>query len=884
MKALTCQEIRDKWIKYFTEKVSLKHLHIPSASLVPENPTLLLNSAGMVQFVPIFLGTKPAPNPPRAITIQKCARVGGKDSDLENIGRTTRHHSFFEMLGNFSFGDYFKKSAIEMAWNFVTVELGMASEKLYISVFQGDDQNPFDQEAYDIWLQVLAKDFPDHEDRSKRIWKLSRKDNFWGPPGKSGPCGPCSEIYFDKSQGGNSCALPAFDSKEFDDRFVEIWNLVFMEYQKDEEANYSFLAKKNIDTGAGLERIATILQGVSNSFETDELFAVLQKVAEFTEKPYGQDPDTNIYLKIITDHLRCLSFLIADGVRPSNVGRGYVLRMIIRRASRFVYLLTQKTDPLLYLLIDDLISAYAKAYPELKKNRDEIYNTTLKEEQAFAKTISNGLGILAEQIKASAGGVLDGEFVFDLYSTYGFPFELTKDIAQENNLEIDIEAYEKSKEKHSQISNTGAFDKSISSFAFVADLLNLYGKTKFTGYESLESSSQVLYCQDKFLVLDKTPFYAESGGQLADQGFINGKKVINVKAIEGIIIHEMESPSGFEPGMEVLACVDQVRREFTRYHHSACHLLQSALRKVLGLSVRQMGSQVGPEATRFDFNLDRAMSKEEISQVENLINDWVLAGLPVETKVMDLEQATAQGALSFFEEKYEDEVRVLFMGNDKVTASVELCGGTHVSNTSEIKKIIIAQESSVAAGTRRIKLLANQVADRFLEEQKDLQEKLAQEAAEKQKAKEEAKLALEQEIANAVLKLDLITKLAFLSQSVKIIIADINEIFGHGLQAETVKTLTERILQLEHNNSNQVLVFLANNLVDKLSFVCAVSDDLVKDKNSIYNASNLVRKAAMICGGNGGGRPNFAQAGAKDATKTTEALNAVKDNLLALSL
>ncbi|MEY3370200.1 MAG: alanine--tRNA ligase, partial [Cyanobacteriota bacterium] len=299
MKALTCQEIRDKWIKYFTEKVSLKHLHIPSASLVPENPTLLLNSAGMVQFVPIFLGTKPAPNPPRAITIQKCARVGGKDSDLENIGRTTRHHSFFEMLGNFSFGDYFKKSAIEMAWNFVTVELGMAPEKLFVSVFQGDDQNPFDQEAYDIWLEVLAKDFPDLQERSARIWKLTRKDNFWGPPGKSGPCGPCSEIYFDKSTGISSGSVPAFDSKEFDDRFVEIWNLVFMEYQKDEEANYSFLAKKNIDTGAGLERIATILQGVQNSFETDELFAVLQKVADLTDKRYGQDPDTNIYLKII---------------------------------------------------------------------------------------------------------------------------------------------------------------------------------------------------------------------------------------------------------------------------------------------------------------------------------------------------------------------------------------------------------------------------------------------------------------------------------------------------------------------------------------------------------------------------------------------------------
>jgi alanyl-tRNA synthetase len=875
MKALTCQEIREKWIRFFTEKTACKHLHIPSASLVPENPTLLLNSAGMVQFVPIFMGTKPAPNPPRAITIQKCARVGGKDSDLENIGRTTRHHSFFEMLGNFSFGDYFKKTAIEMAWVFVTVELGMAPETLFVSVFKGDEQNPFDQEAYDIWFDLLAKDFPDPQERQARIWKLGRKDNFWGPPGKSGPCGPCSEIYFDKKSSG---VIPAFDSKEFDDRFVEIWNLVFMEYLKDEEANFSFLDKKNIDTGAGLERIATILQGVKNSFETNELFAVLQKVANLTEKTYGQDPDTDIYLKIITDHLRCLCFLISDGVRPSNIGRGYVLRMIIRRASRFVYLLTQKTDPLLYLLVDDLINSYAKAYPELKKNRDEIYSTCLKEEQAFAKTIANGLGILAEQIKTSKNGILDGEFVFDLYSTHGFPFELTKDIAEESNLKIDLESYEKAKDKHSQISNTGAFDKSVASFAFVADLITRFGKTKFLGYEVLEATARVIYSSDKYLVLDQTPFYAESGGQLADRGFIADKKVINVKSIEGIFVHELESSCLFEVGAEVLASVTADLRNLTRFHHSACHLLQSALRKVLGDSVRQMGSQVGAEATRFDFNLDRAMTKDEIKQVEKLVNDWISLKLPVTTKIMSFDDAVKAGALSFFEEKYEDEVRVLIMGDSLNTASVELCGGTHVSNTGEIAKAIIVQEGSVAAGIRRIKMLTNSVAEAYEIEQAELSSKLASEEAAREKAKQEAKAILDKEISEALAKVDSIINANTSLDLIKLFILDINQVFGQGMQAETLKVLAESILSKSQAKGNSALVFLANHLEDKIVFLCAVSDALLKDKNSPYNASNLVRSAAQICGGNGGGRPNFAQAGAKDISKIAEALNSIKSN------
>lgn len=869
MKKLLCQEIRDTWVKFFCEKCERKHKLYPSSSLVPDNPTLLLSSAGMVQFVPIFMGTKPAPEPPRAVTIQKCARVGGKDSDLENIGRTTRHHSFFEMLGNFSFGDYFKAEVIPWAYKFVREELEIPAEKLYISVFAGDEQNAFDKEAYDIWDKLLAKDFPDKALREKHMWKLTRKDNFWGPPGKTGPCGPCSEIYYDLGD----------HIKEHDDRYVEIWNLVFMEFEKNEEGQYNPLAKKNIDTGAGLERIATISQGVKNSFETNELFAILNQIAKSIGVQYGAKAETDLYLKIITDHLRCLSFLIADGVRPSNAGRGYVLRMITRRAARFAYLLRGKADAFLYEHTQAVVDNYAKAYPELLQQASVIKDTCRKEEEAFAKTISSGLNILEAKLKASGDKVLSGEFVFDLYSTYGFPLELTKEIAEENGFTLDEIGYEAAKEKHSEVSGTGAFASSVESNAYIGEVLAKHGATKFLGYDTLNAKAKVLAVNGNKIILDQTPFYAESGGQMADHGLIGDAKVINTKRIEGIVVHELDDAEGLKTGNEIEAKVDPERRRLTRYHHTSCHLLQAALRKVLGPSVQQMGSQVGPEYTRFDFNLDRGMTKEEIKEVEALVNKWIKAKMPVETKVMDFDAAVKAGALSFFEEKYEDEVRVLFIANDSETASIELCGGTHVSNIGDIEEVVIAQEGSVASGTRRIRMLANQVARDYLKERAEQEKREADERDAAERAKNEAKARQKQLTDLALSKADDFLKQAKDNGTAKTLVLDLQKYFDETLDAEVVKTLAEALLSKIEASGSKGLIFLAAHDGSKVSFVCISSQDLVKEKDSVYNASNAVKTAAQICGGGGGGRPNFAQAGGKDASKIPEALDKISSIL-----
>lgn len=842
MKPLSCQEIRELWIEYFTKKCPSPHKHMKSGSLVPDNPTLLLNAAGMVPFVPIFVGTKPPPQPPRAVTVQKCARVGGKDSDLENIGRTTRHHSFFEMLGNFSFGDYFKAEAITWAWDFVTNELGLDKDKLYVSVFEGDNDNPFDKEAYDIWLKIVDE---------KRIWKMTRKDNFWGPPGATGPCGPCSEIYYEVDP----------SAKDFDDRYTEIWNLVFMEFNKDEEGKFTPLAKKNIDTGAGLERLATILQGVDNTFETDELFFVLNRVASDIGLKYGSNDDTDLHLKIITDHLRCACFLISDGVRPSNLGRGYVLRMIIRRASRFLYLLRNKADAFLFNTAEYLIEAYQKAYPELKANAAQIKDTLEKEEEAFAKTLEQGIEVLNKKLATEKKENLDGAFVFDLYSTYGFPLELTQDMVETKGIKIDFDEFEKARLKHAEASGSGAMAKSVESNSFIAELLKEHGPTKFLGYDSLESKAKILYSNDNKVVLDQTPFYAESGGQLADQGRLANSNVKNVKSIEGVFVHHVDDNSKLKVGDTVETKVDAHRRTYTLKHHTSCHLLQAALRQVLGDGIQQMGSQVGPEYTRFDFNLDRSMTKDEIHKTEDIINAWIKEDLKVETKVMDYDDAVAAGALSFFEDKYDDEVRVLFIGDDAKHASVELCGGIHVTKLSEIKNITIATEGSVASGIRRIKLLANTVADEYLAEKKAQEEKLALEEAQKAKEKEAQKALLKEEKVEIMTKLDEVFK-----AEQKNYVINTNESFGKEYSADSIKTFVEA---LASKAGDQAFVFTASESSGKVIFLCA-------SNNKDLNAGNMVREAAKICGGGGGGRPNFAQAGARDISKIPEALDYVQ--------
>ncbi len=920
------REIRDKWIKFFTTKTFVDgklqaHKHIASSSLVPDNPTLLLTAAGMVQFVPIFMGAQQAPEPPRAVTIQKCVRVGGKDSDLNNIGRTTRHHSFFEMLGNFSFGDYFKREAINWAWQFVTTELALPAERLYVSVFAGDETNAFDKEAYDIWYQLfldsglnLATSYaaPDADGSApaalaNRIWKLSRKDNFWGPPGTTGPCGPCSEIYYDMG--------PDYAKFGHDERFVEIWNLVFMQFEKTEEGSYIALAKCNIDTGAGLERIATILQGVHNSFETDELARIKNTLAkgfslsadsEIKYRGINAKTDAerkeDLYLKIVTDHLRCLSFLIADGVRPSNLGRGYVLRMIIRRAARFALILTGSPDAQLYKYTDTVCDVYGDFYPELIAAKDLIRDICHKEEEQFAKTISKGLVLLEAAIAKTKS--LDGNFVFDLYSTYGFPLELTEEIATEHGATIDLAAYELARDKHSEASSSG-------SFAVAAvDKAKLYGAlaaelpaTKFLGYETEKSHSKVLaiinpdgeritsISSDETktpetgfrsfqVILDSTPFYAESGGQEGDRGtLLDGSKSLDVsdtKKFQGLFLHQVSfnSSAKLSVGDSLEALVNPERRELTRYHHSACHLLQAALRKVLGSNVQQAGSQVGYEYTRFDFNFERGLKPDEIKAVESQINSWIQAKYPIETKLMRYDEAIKAGALAFFEDKYDTdaEVRVLKMGE----ASTELCGGTHAANIGDIGSVVIASESSVAAGIRRIKMFANKAATKYIAQKAEADAQAAKEAEQREAIALAEKQRKQKLQAQALLKLEEILQLTKEESGRKILIADISK-FIEEPDTDILKSLAEAALK--QLGSEALVALIA--ATDKVMMTIAVGEGLLK---SGINAGNLVREAAKICGGGGGGKPNFAQAGAKDVSKISEALEYIRSAVIVTAI
>lgn len=887
----TSKEIRDSWINFFTSK---GHKHIRSSSLIPDNPTLLLTSAGMVQFVPFFLGLKETDSK-RAVTIQKCARVGGKDSDLENIGRTTRHHSFFEMLGNFSFGDYFKPEVIPWAWEYITETLGLPKDKLIVSVFAGDEITPFDEEAYNIWTKKIG--LPDSQ-----IKKMGRKDVFWGPPGPTGPCGPCSEIYFDRG--------PEFTDP--DERFLEIWNLVFMQLEKDEEGRFKPLAKKNIDTGAGLERLALILQNKPNTFETDLLKPILDAASEITKTPYKKDEKSDLSLKIITDHIRCISFLIADGVRPSNLGRGYVLRMLIRRAARFGYLLGIK-KPFLYKLPKIVSDNYSEFYPELN-NVKIIEDTVKQEEEKFSETIERGLVFLDELLNKSEN-VISGDAVFDLYSTYGFPIELTSDIAKEKDKSVDLEAFEKAKDKHSEVSNKDAFSVKLTDKKVYGEILKEYGETKFLGYTEEKCQAKILAIisngqkVEKLkegeigeVILDQTVFYAESGGQIGDSGKLNSNIiVIDTKKHEGLFTHSIKVISGeIKAGEKVNCEIDSSRRGKIRNHHSVTHLLHSALRKVFGDALQQAGSEVDENKTRFDFTLDRGAKSEEIEKIESMVNSWINMKLPVDCKEMTFDEAIKTGALAFFGDKYGDVVRVIKMGMGKEVASVELCGGTHIKNTSEIGGFKIVKESSIAAGVRRIEAVAGDVLKEYLENKSKEEEiKLNELKSEDSKLKEEfVKLSLGKEWGElstkfpevSIKKLQekhieakkLMTK-AMASTNIEKLKSQENKLekLSNGISllitkpdnygAEAIKTFIENKLKTAKEE-----VYLVTDLTEegKLTFYSGVSNDLVPKG---IKAKDIVNKVAEVTGGRGGGKDNFAQAGGKDINKIEEALKIGKE-------
>ena len=716
-------EIRNLYLDYFKNKH--QHTIVESSSLVPDNPTVLLTTAGMLQFLPIFLGIQKSPyDPARAASCQKCARAGGKDSDIENVGRTPRHHTFFEMLGNFSFGDYYKKEIIPWAWEFVTEVLKLDKNRLWITIFETDD------EAFDIWRSIGVPE--------ERIKRKGKKDNFWGPPGASGSCGPCSEIHYDLGEQYKCSDDCGIDTCECD-RWVEIWNLVFTELYQDEEGNQSPLEKKNVDTGMGLERITMVCQGVASTFETDLLKPILDKVSQMSGVDYKKSEKTDISLRIITDHARCVTFLISDGVIPGNEGRSYVLRMILRRALRHGKILGMDL-PFLYKLVDVVVDSYGNAYPELVTNKAKIIDVIQKEEERFGKTLDRGYKLLEEFISNNKD--IDGESAFKLYDTYGFPFELTREIAEENNLKVDEIGYKQAMQEQKERAKAATARISVTGDIKYAKVEEEVGSTEFLGYEEEACQAKVLALieGDGYIdvVLDRTPFYAECGGQIGDSGYLLNDttkvEVLTTFKVNHLFVHRCQVINGeINVNDDVIAVIDSAKRAEIKVHHTSAHLLQAALIKVLGNEVKQAGSQVEENRMRFDFTFSRAMTPDEVQKTETIMNQWIWEKLPVQTEVMNIEEAKLTGATALFGEKYEDEVRVVSIGGAKKckcgggkckghghhhsvsdVISMEFCAGTHAKSTGDLRLVKIISEGAIAAGTRRIELVVSNAAVDYL--------------------------------------------------------------------------------------------------------------------------------------------------------------------------
>ena len=864
---LTGNEIRNLYLNYFKDKH--QHTIVESSSLVPDNPTVLLTTAGMLQFLPIFLGIVKSPyDPARATSCQKCARAGGKDSDIENVGRTPRHHTFFEMLGNFSFGDYYKKEIIPWAWDFVTNVLKLDKDRLWITIFETDD------EAYDIWRSVGVP--------AERIKRKGKKDNFWGPPGASGSCGPCSEIHYDlgeqyKCNDPRGCGIDTCEC----DRWVEIWNLVFTELYQDEEGNQSPLEHKNVDTGMGLERITMVCQGVASTFETDLLKPILDKVSEMSGVPYKKSEKTDISLRIITDHARCVTFLISDGVIPGNEGRSYVLRMILRRALRHGKILGMDL-PFLYKLVDVVVDLYGEAYPDLIKNKAKIIDTIKKEEERFAKTLDRGYKMLDEFIADKKD--IDGESAFILYDTFGFPFELTKEIAAENSLNVDEEGFKAAMQEQKDRAKAATQKISVTGDIKYAKIEEEVGSTEFIGYTDNEADAKILATVegDGFfdIILDKTPFYAECGGQVGDSGIIKNEnlkaEVLTTFKVNNLFVHRSKIINGdITIGEKVKALIDVPRREEIRVHHTSAHLLQAALIKVLGDEVHQAGSQVEENRMRFDFTFSRAMTPEELEKVENIMNNWIAEGYDVKTDVMDIEQAKLTGAMALFGEKYDDVVRVVSITDGKNCISKEFCAGTHARNIRDLRLIKIVSEGAIAAGTRRIEAVVSKAAFDFMNAKVKEMDKLSlmfkthydevfervEKLAEENKEFQKQITQLKEENARAKFA-------SFLSKAKdieggKLFISKVENFDGDAIKAG--------IEYLAQKFGESVIILASPRMV-----ATKVSDSFVKKG---INAGKIVGEIARFTGANGGGRPNFAQGGIKDASKLDEILMKIENEI-----
>ena len=852
-------EIRKAFLDFFQSK---KHQQVDSSSLIPVNDeTLLFTNAGMVQFKDLFLGSEKK-DYVRATSSQRCIRAGGKHNDLENVGYTLRHHTFFEMLGNFSFGDYFKEEAIEFAWEFLTGELDLPEDKLWISVFREDD------EAAKIWKEKIGVN-------PERIVRLDEEDNFWSM-GETGPCGPCSEIYYD--HGDHIEGTPPGSEGDEGDRFVEIWNLVFMQFNRNESGEMTPLPKPSVDTGMGLERIAAVMQGVNSNYDTD-LFKSLINASQKLLK----NESSNSH-KVVADHIRSTSFLIADGIAPENEGRGYVLRRILRRAIRHGYKMGA-TQPFLFNLVDDLSELMKDAYPVLIDKKDHIKKTIQNEEHKFFETLEKGIKILDEEINSLSGNQISGEVVFKLHDTFGFPYDLTADIAREKNLEIDSEGFAKCMQAQKDSSKAGSnFTSNLPTPANV-------DATTFKGYEFLDSESKVLSRwngQDSvdtanendeiFFALNQTSFYAESGGQVGDTGTFDSNScsgiVLDCKKQGKVFLHKAKIESGsLKCGDVINMSVEKDKRRATAIHHSATHLLHAALKKVLGDHVQQKGSQVDHSKLRFDFAHSAPLTANEISEIEHLVNNQSLLNLKVSTTEMELKDAIDSGAEALFGEKYDDKVRVLDMGEESF--SVELCGGTHVDRTGDIGTLVIVSQSSVASGVRRIEAIAGHESLMYLANLKTLTNELQKTLNTTSDKLSEKVNALIQENKKLKKSGPVASKQEVIS-SEELSIDDWTLVIEQ-LRLEDNKELRGLVDQKKSKLSKGCVVLLSE-VNEKVAIVAGVTKNLV----DTISAKDVVSELCSRLDGRGGGRPDFAQ-GAGNSKNINDFVTSIPKTVKSLS-
>ncbi|EIZ1024089.1 alanine--tRNA ligase [Campylobacter upsaliensis] len=836
-------DIRTQFLNFFASK---GHEITPSSPLVPDDASLLFTNAGMVPFKNIFTGEVPRPTPPRKTSCQTCIRAGGKHNDLDNVGYTARHHTFFEMLGNFSFGDYFKKEVIAYAWEFVTEVLKLPKERLYVTVHEKDD------EAYTLWQAHIEKE---------RIYRFGDKDNFW-QMGDTGPCGPCSEIFYDQGE-------EHFHSSEDymggdGDRFLEIWNLVFMQYERSSDGTLSPLPKPSIDTGMGLERVYAIKEGKLSNFDSSLFMPLINQIASLCGRAYVYESGASY--RVIADHIRSSAFLLAQGVSFDKEGRGYVLRRILRRALRHGYLLGLK-EPFMYKLVDVLCELMGGHYAYLNEKKEAIKEQIKLEEERFLSTIEKGIELFNEEL-AKTQNIFSGEIAFKLYDTYGFPLDLTQDMLREKGLSIDEECFERlmsEQKERAKAAWKGSGDKAVSGDFKI--LLERFGKNEFVGYTQKACESQILALLDEnfkmqeklhngqtgWVFLDKTPFYANSGGQVGDKGFLGENEISDTQKFFELNLSKITAKNELKLDEKFLARIDEDKREQIARHHSATHLLHYTLRKILGAHIAQAGSLVEFNKLRFDFNHPKALTKEELEKIENLVNEMISSSYPALLEEMSLDDAKKSGAIALFSEKYENKVRVLSLGESK-----ELCGGTHVNNSAEIGSFFILKESGVSAGVRRIEAVVSKAAHTY--------------AKNALKELESLKIELKNN--------DLLSGISKLKNEILKLKNELKNSNQNELKSENIKGVQICIAKVENgdikamidhfkNQFEKAVILLIQEKEGKISLAAGV-------KNAPLKAGNLVKNIAIILGGNGGGKDDFATAGGKDLTKIDEALKEAK--------